>query len=67
MQKIYSDGQVTSKLTELLPKVLEEVIDSRYRYLKELDYENHIYARRILDEEYKPAVNTLKKIIETLT
>ena len=52
--------------SELLPIVLEAVIDSRYKYLKELDYENHVYARKILDNEYKPAVKKLKEILEII-
>lgn len=55
------------KYSELLPVVLEAVIDSRYKYLKELDYENHSYAKQILEEEYKPAVKKLKQIVEILT
>lgn len=66
MQKIYSDGEVFIKYSELIPIVLEAVIDSRYKYLKELDYENHSYARQILENEYKPSVEILKKILEIL-
>lgn len=55
------------KYSELLPVVLEAVIDSRYKYLKELDYENHSYARQILEEEYKPSVKKLKEILENIT
>lgn len=66
MSKIYSDGEVFVQYSELLPMVLEAVIDSRYKYLKELDYENHVYARQILEEEYKPSVEKLKKILEIL-
>lgn len=54
------------KYSELLPRVLEEVIDSRYKYLKELDYENHVYARQILENEYKPSVKKLKEILENI-
>jgi len=58
--------QVFIKYSEILPIVLEAVIDSRYKYLKELDYENHSYARQILDNEYKPAVKKLKEILEII-
>jgi len=58
--------QVFIKYSEILPIVLEAVIDSRYKYLKELDYENHTYARQILDNEYKPAVKKLKEILEII-
>ncbi len=61
-----ADDQVFIKYSELLPIVLEAVIDSRYKYLKELDYENHTYARQILDNEYKPAVKALKDILEII-
>jgi len=54
------------KYSELLPIVLEAVIDSRYKYLKELDYENHKYAREILEQEYKPSVEKLKQILEII-
>lgn len=67
MSKIYSDGdQVFIKYSELLPVVLEAVIDSRYKYLKELDYENHNYARQILEKEYKPSVKKLTEILEII-
>ena len=66
MSKIYSDGKVFIEYSELLPIVLEAVIDSRYKYLKELDYENHSYARQILENEYKPSVEKLKKILENI-
>ena len=54
------------KYSELLPIVLEAVIDSRYKYLKELDYENHTYARQILENEYKPSVKKLQEILEKI-
>lgn len=66
MSKTYSDGEVFTQYSELLPIVLEAVIDSRYKYLKELDYENHSYARKILEEEYKPSVEKLKQILEVI-
>lgn len=54
------------KCSEVLPIVLTDVIDSRFKYLKELEHENHSYARKILDEEYKPSVEKLKKILENI-
>lgn len=47
------------KLTE----ALEIMIDARFKYLRELEYENHRYAGKILEEIYNPA---LEKFIETL-
>jgi hypothetical protein len=46
-----------------LIEVLEVMIDARYKYLRELEYENHRYASKILEEIYNPAV---EKFIETL-
>jgi hypothetical protein len=60
------DGQVFIPTSELLPIVLEAVIDSRYKYLKELDYENHNYARQILENEYKPSVKKLREILDII-
>ena len=58
--------EVFTSNSQLFSKILEEVIDTRYKYLKELDYENHTYARQILDNEYKPAVKKLKEILEII-
>jgi len=66
MSKIYSDGKTFVEYSELIPVVLEAVIDSRFKYLKELDYENHRHANKILEEEYKPSVEKLKKILEII-
>jgi hypothetical protein len=63
-EKVFSDGETFVKLSDLLPLVLEAVVDSRFKYLKELEYENHRQARKILDEEYKPSVEKLKQILE---
>lgn len=52
-----------SNKSKKLIEVLELMIDSRYKYLKELEYENHRYASKILEEIYNPAV---EKFIETL-
>jgi hypothetical protein len=54
------------KYSELLPVVLEAVIDSRFKYLKEMEYENVRYASKILEEEYKPSVKKLKEILEII-
>lgn len=66
MSKMYSEDELVVKYSEILPIVLEAVIDSRYKYLKELDYENHNYARQILENEYKPSVKKLKEILDII-
>ena len=66
MSKTYSDGKVFVEISELLPIVLEAVIDSRFKYLKEMEYENVRYAHKILEEEYKPSVEKLKQILEKI-
>lgn len=57
---------MSDKLSELLPVILETIIDSRIKYLKELDYENHWHASKILENEYKPAVEKLQQLIENI-
>ena len=52
-----------SNKTDKLIDILEIMIDSRFKYLRELEYENHSYARKILEEIYDPAV---EKFIEAL-
>ena len=49
---------------ESIVKVLEEVIDSRYYYLKELDYENRSYATDYKKKHYDPVVKTLVELLE---
>jgi hypothetical protein len=61
-----NDDKLYIKYSEILPIVLEAVIDSRYKYLRQLDYENHRYAREILEQEYKPSVEKLKQILEII-
>lgn len=52
----------SSKIKKLV-EVLEVMIDARFKYLRELEYENHSYARKIREDIYDPAV---EKFIETL-
>lgn len=66
MSKTYNEENLLVPISEVLPQVLENVIDARFKYLKELDYENHRYARQILEEEYKPAVKVLKEIVQNI-
>jgi len=66
-EKVFSNGETFIKLSDLLPIVIETIVDSRFKYLKELEYENHHLARKVLEEEYKPSVEKLKQIIEILT
>jgi hypothetical protein len=61
-----NDDKLYIKYSKILPIVLEAVIDSRFKYLKELEYENHSHARQILEQEYKPAVEKLEQILEII-
>ena len=53
-----------SSKADLIDELIEKVIDSRYKYLKELDYENHRHAAEIKEKLYKPAVKLLIETIE---
>lgn len=55
-----------SNKSEKIIQLLETIIDSRYNYLKELDYENHKHARKIKNEVYEPALNELVNIIKNI-
>lgn len=57
--------KILNKSDEII-EALEKVIDIRYQYLKELDYENHSYGNKILKEKYIPAVEKLKKALDNL-
>ena len=49
---------------ELIVQALEEIIDHRYQYLKELDYENRTYATDYKKKHYDPVVKTLVELLE---
>ena len=53
-----------SNKSKKLIEVLELIIDSRYKYLRELEYENHRFASKILEEIYNPAVEKFVEILE---
>ena len=51
------------KIEELLD-IVEKMIDTRFRYLKERDFENHRCASKIKKEEYTPLKEGLVKILK---
>jgi hypothetical protein len=56
----------SNKVKKLI-EVLEIMIDARYKYLRELEYENHRYASKTLEEIYNPAVEKFIEILEKKT
>ena len=49
---------------QIFVKALENIIDARFKYLKELEFENHSYASKILEKEYNPALEELLKVVK---
>lgn len=49
---------------EMFISALEAVIDSRFKYLKELEYENRCYAVDFKKEYYEPAVKILLEVLK---
>lgn len=45
-------------------RLLEQMIDYRYQYLKERELENHHYAYNILEKYYNPTVEKILEILE---
>lgn len=43
---------------------LEAVIDARYKYLRELEYENVSYASKFKKQYYDPAVNIFLEVLK---
>ena len=43
---------------------LERLIDARYEYLKEKDYENHRYACKVKEEAYDPVAKDFKEFLK---
>ncbi len=46
--------------------LLEQIIDARYKIDKELDYENHKYARDYKKSHYDPLIDELKKVLTSI-
>lgn len=53
-----------SSNSEEFIKLLEQMIDYRYEYLKEKEFENHHYAYSILEKYYNPTVEKILEILE---
>ena len=53
-----------SNKSKKIAKLIEIIIDSRYSYLKELDYENRSYATDYKKKHYDPVVKTLVELLE---
>lgn len=49
---------------ELIAQTLEAIIDARYYYLKEMDYENSKYANDFKKKHYDPALKVLVELLE---
>ena len=60
MSKI-SDSQIDSII-----HALEQMIDARYEYLQEKNYENHYHSRRILEDKYKPCKGILEQLLKEI-
>jgi uncharacterized protein YkuJ len=45
---------------------LEAMIDARYEYLQEKNYENHYNGRKILEEKYNPSKDILEKLLKDI-
>lgn len=53
-----------SNLEDEFLKLLEKLIDARYKYLKEKDYENYTYASKIKAENYLPVVEEFREFFK---
>jgi len=54
----------TSIDSQVFITLLEQIIDARFKYLKELEYENNSYAYDLKVNEYDPLVKKLLDILE---
>lgn len=53
-----------STKAEVLITLLEQIIDVRFKYLKELEYENRSFALDFKRKEYDPLIKKLLDILE---
>lgn len=66
MSEIYNKAESSVNYPEEISTILESIIDSRFKYLHEMQYENHKLARHILETQYNPSVEKLKKILQNI-
>ena len=60
MSKI-SDSQIDSII-----HALEQMIDARYEYLQERNYENHLHCRKVMEEKYNPCKRVLEELLKSI-
>lgn len=58
MQKTSTPDQIV--------QYLEKIIDLRFQYLREKDYENFVMIRKI-NEEYKPLIEEFKTFLDEIS
>jgi hypothetical protein len=53
------------KINKIL-EALEQMIDARYEYLQEKNYENHYHSRKVLEEKYNPCKELFEKLLKDI-
>lgn len=59
-------SKISNHRVEQILEALEQLIDARYEYLQEKNYENHYHSRRILEDKYKPCKEILEQLLKEI-
>lgn len=59
-------SKISNKQVDQILGALEKMIDARYEYLQERNYENHYHSRKILEEKYNPCKQILEQLLKDI-
>lgn len=59
-------SKISNKQIDQILEALEKMIDARYEYLQERNYENHYHSRKILEEKYNPCKELLEQLLKDI-
>ena len=59
-------SKISDKTVSDILQAVEKMIDARYEYLQEKNYENHYHSRKILEEKYNPCKEILEQLLKNI-
>ena len=59
-------SKISDKTVNDILEAVEKMIDARYEYLQEKNYENNYHSRKVLEEKYNPCKEILEKLLKDI-
>jgi hypothetical protein len=59
-------SKISDKKVSDILEAVEKMIDARYEYLQEKNYENHYHSRKVLEEKYNPCKEILEQLLKDI-